>query len=404
MPESFLKKNEGLIEQRLFGHCLRGPVFIASSVLTGDIDRIRRAHEAGAGAVSTKMAVMSNPPDSRPDVILRGRGGGIVTPGDKRLVVDQARDLIAQIKGSTDLMVFANILAPANDPDAWKDLAVRMEEAGADALELDISCPNIPKEMVYDPKVPAGTCVAQFPDVSEMVTARVKDATRIPVLCKLTAQVTDIVEIGRACERGGADGLVAINGLRAAPPIDIFHEGRPRYVGIQRHNFGTLTGDPLFPLACRAVAELSRAVEVPVVGCGGVSTWRDVVEMMMWGAQAVQLCTAVLLGGFDVVHRVNQGLQNYLQQQGFSGIDEIVGLALAHLVPGDRVEHDLFDLSIDHDRCDLCGRCLAPGICRALQVQNGRIVVHNELCIDCGTCVQLCPRKAILTRMMRTQM
>lgn len=390
-----MKINRDRLHSQLLGLDLRSPCIVASSVLTGDMERIRLAERFGAGGISTKMAMPTTPPKSQPDIILRPKRSGIVSPGDKRLIIDDACSLVKQAKSETSMAVIANLLAPAEDLEAWQMMAVELRRAGADALELDISCPHIPKDVDYVPSIPIGTCVAQFPDATERVTRAVKSVVDIPVLCKLTAQVTDIAEIARACERGGADGIVAINGLRAAPPIDIWNGGRPKYSTMERHNLGTLTGTPLFSIACRVVAEIVRTVNLPVIGCGGVSTWQEAVEMMMWGASAVEMCTSIIVNGFEVVEKINAGIDNFMAEKGYSTTSDFVGAALDHVVPIDAVTFRKFDLSVDRSICNMCRLCLTPGICVAITASDDAIIIDNDRCLDCGTCVQVCPRHAI---------
>ncbi|MCL5959734.1 MAG: 4Fe-4S binding protein [Chloroflexi bacterium] len=374
---------------------LGSPCIVASSVLTGDMERLGLAQRFGAGAVSTKMALPFAPPVSKPNMIMRSRTGGIVCPGDKRLIVDDAVELVKRAKSETDLVVLSNLLAPADDLEAWQQLALALQEAGADALELDISCPNVPSSVRSAPSMPLGTCVAQSPEASERVTGAVKSVAKVPVLCKLTGQVTNIVEVARACQRGGADGVVAINGLRAAPPIDIWNGGRPKYTALEKHNLGTLTGAPIFPIACRMVAEIVRDVDIPVIGCGGVSTWQDVVEMMMWGAQAVELCTAICVNGFEVLERINRGIEKFMLEAGYHSTGEFIGAAQAYLAPADRLVYRQFQLSVDRDKCNLCKLCLAPGACVAITLTDGAIDLDNDKCVNCGLCVQICPKHAI---------
>ena len=388
-----MSDRDHLLHTQVIGLSFASPCIVASSALTGDITRIHLAAQFGAGGISTKMAMPVTPPISYPDVILRPRGGGIVSPGDKRLFIDDATALVRQAKRETNLVVIANLLAPADDLAAWQRLAVGLEQAGADALELDISCPNIPKDVHSQSRFPLGTCIAQFPDATEEVTRTVKSAVHIPVLCKLSPQVTDIVEIARACQRGGADAVVAINGIRAAPPIDIRNGGRPKYTMQDKHNLGTLTGAPLFPIACRMVAEIVRATDLPVIGCGGVSTWQDVVEMMMWGASAVEICTAILVRGFPIVEQMNQAVAAFMTEQGYSSTRDFIGAALNHVVPGPQVVYRKFNLSVNA-KCNLCRLCLAPGICTALSEVDSRIVWTSDLCLNCGTCIQVCQRHA----------
>jgi len=370
---------------------LRSPCILASSVLTGDLERIRRAAACGAAAVSTKMAMVGAGPRAIPDVILRQGSGGIISPGDRRLTVRQACDLVRAIKTETELVVFANLLAPADDEPAWQRAAEQLQDAGADAVELDLSCPNLPG-------VTSRRSVAQCPVASERITRAVKTAADVPVFCKLTAQVADIGEIARACEHGGADGIVAINGLAAVPDLDLHGGGRPRYRTLDTHCFGALTGSPLFPIACRAVADVTRSVGIPVVGCGGVSTWEDAVQMMMWGATAVPVCTAVLTQGFEVLRTMNRGMADYLAETGHDRIDRIVGTALRRVVPAEEVSHREFRPVIDRERCTLCLRCLRPGICLALSEDGGGIELDAAKCLSCGVCAQVCPHGAIAVR------
>ncbi len=386
-------RNDSRLRTPLIGLSLSSPCIVASSPLTGDMQRIRLAARFGAGGICTKMAMPVTPPTSYPDVVVRPRGGGIVSPGDKRLFIDEASTLVRQAKRETNLVVIANLLAPAEDLDAWQRLGVAQEQAGADALELDISCPNIAKDVHSQSRFPLGACVAQYPDATEQITRAVKSTVKIPVLCKLSPQVTDIVEIARACQRGGADGVVVFNGIRAAPPIDIQNGGRPKYTMQEKHNLGTLTGAPLFPIACRMVAEIVRAVDLPVIGCGGIAKWQDVVEMMMWGASAVEICTAILMQGFPIIEQINQGLATFMDEQGYQSPCDFVGAALNYVVKSNEVIYREFNLTIN-EKCNLCRLCLAPGICTALSEVDHRIVWDRDRCLNCGTCLQVCQRHA----------
>lgn len=385
-----MEDRNACLRLQLAGLTLSGPCIVASSVLTGDIRRIAKADEYGASAVSTKMAIVGERLQSHPDVILRPKGGGIVSPGDKRLSLDEACALVERVRHEKDLTIFANLLAPADDESAWQEGAARLAEAGAHAIELDISCPNVPG-------ITSRRSVAQSPEHSERITRAVTRFVEIPVFCKLTAQVVDIAEVAVACERAGADGIVAINGIGAAPEIDIHRGGKPRYLTSAVHSFGALTGAPLFPIACRAVADVARSVSIPVVGCGGVSTWDQAVQMMMWGASAVQLCTAILVHGFETIPAINRGMQNFMRERGYASPAEFVGAALQYVVPAEQIVHRRVRLSVNAEKCSLCRRCLRPGICLALSESAEGIALDDEQCLNCGVCIQLCPEKAIST-------
>ncbi len=141
-----------------------------------------------------------------------------------------------------------------------------------------------------------------------------------PVFAKITPNASDVVSIGSAAERAGADAIVAVNTVRAMK-IDI-HEKRP----ILGNKVGGLSGPPIFPIAVRCVYDLYNALSIPIIGVGGVSTWEDAVEMHLAGASAIQIGTA-LLSGLDIFRRVKQGVQDYLEKEGYSKVAEIVGEA-----------------------------------------------------------------------------
>jgi dihydroorotate dehydrogenase subfamily 1 len=383
-----------LLKTELAGLKLRSPCIIASSFLTGDIQRIKRADQAGVGGISTKMALLQVPYRFRADIVVHKKGLWIAAPGDKRISVGEACELIARAKRETGLVVMANMLGPAADLEWWQELARQLEGAGADALELDISCPNLSRELCGILGAPLGACIAQYPELTLAVTRAVREVVRVPLICKLTAMVGDIGQVARACYEGGADAITAINGLPGVPPVDIHGGGRPLYMALDRHNMGSICGPAIYPVACRAVAEIRRAVPIPVIGCGGISTWQEAVQMIMWGASALQICTAVILQGFRVIEQINEGLERFMVQEGYTSIEDFKGLALQHLSPPDQLQFKDVQISIDLDKCNLCGRCLNIGQCLAISMTGQTIAVDNSQCIMCGVCVQVCPKKA----------
>jgi dihydroorotate dehydrogenase (NAD+) catalytic subunit len=188
-------------------------------------------------------------------------------------------------------------------------------KAGVDALELNLSCPHVERtgaEIGHDPGLVA--------DVVEKVKAKVDR----PVFVKLTPNVADIVEVAKAAAESGADALTAINTVRAMA-IDL-ETTRP----LLANKVGGLSGPAIKPIAVRCVYEIYQEVDVPVIGCGGISTWRDAVEFMLAGASAVQIGTAVAFKGLEVFRSVTEGMEVYLKEKAFKSVKEIVGLAHRH--------------------------------------------------------------------------
>ena len=180
----------------------------------------------------------------------------------------------------------------------------------ADAFELNLSCPHAEKY---------GSELGRYPDLVESVTGAVKAAASVPVWVKLTPNTADILELGLAAQRGGADCVVAINTLKAMA-IDI-ETGFP----ILGNRFGGLSGPAIKPVAVRCVYELAGRLEIPVIGVGGVSSWEDAVEMIMAGASGVQVGTA-LLGGYGIFEEITTGLSRYLERKSLT-LEELCGLA-----------------------------------------------------------------------------
>jgi len=149
----------------------------------------------------------------------------------------------------------------------------------------------------------------------------VKGAVDLPVFVKLTPNVTDIAEVARAAERGGADAVTAVNTLKALA-IDV-ELRRP----VLANTTGGLSGPALKPVALRCVWEIAESVDLPIIGCGGISGWRDAVEYLLCGASVVEVGTAVMTRGFEVFREVADGIRRYLEENGFREVGEIVGLA-----------------------------------------------------------------------------
>ncbi|WP_297480794.1 tRNA-dihydrouridine synthase, partial [Thermococcus sp.] len=154
------------------------------------------------------------------------------------------------------------------------------------------------------------------------VVRAVKEATNKPVIAKLTPNIDDITKLGLAAEKAGADGVSAINTLKAIA-IDIYAR-KP----ILSNKVGGYSGPGAKPVALRAVYDLAKILDIPVIGIGGITTWQDAVEFLLAGASALQIGTAVSLRGWEVFREISEGIERYLEKEGFSSVKEIIGLAL----------------------------------------------------------------------------
>ena len=288
---------------------LRNPTMNAAGVLGISAPLLKRVYEGGAGAVVTKsLGGVQRMGHSNPTLVSVEGGAlnamGLPNPGAEYFV-----EMIRELKGD-GVPVVASFFG--GSIEEFREVANVLSEAGVDALEVNVSCPNVAEELGMLGADPLNT---------EKVTEAVKEVAKSPVIVKLSPNVTDICEIAKAAERGGADAITAVNTLKGlAVDADL---RRPILTNVT----GGLSGPALKPVALRCVWEIYEAVEVPIIGCGGISNWRDAVEYILSGATAVEIGTAAMDGGFDIYGEIAEGIRGYLAENGFKGVKEIVGLA-----------------------------------------------------------------------------
>ncbi len=288
---------------------LRSPTMNASGVLGMSAPLLKRVYDSGAGAVVTKSLGPAARPGHINPTVVEVEGGLLNAMGLPNPGVEGYLEELRELKGE-GVPVVASFFA--STVEEFQSDAKALAGAGADALELNLSCPNVGGE--------PGMCAADAISV-ERVTRSVKQAVKVPVFVKLSPNVTDIASIAVAAEKGGADAITAVNTLKAMAIDADFR--RP----ILSNVTGGLSGPAIKSVALRCVWEIAEVVKVPIIGCGGVSSWRDAVEYMLAGASAVEIGTAVMNHGFEVYGRVNDGVARYLRENGFGSVSEVVGLA-----------------------------------------------------------------------------
>jgi dihydropyrimidine dehydrogenase (NAD+) subunit PreA len=266
-----------------------------------------------------------------------------------------------------------------------------LKGAGVDLIECSFSCPQ--GNVGEDP----GKMLAQSEAATEKVAAWVKEAADdLPVLIKITPQVTDIVAIAKAIEKSGCDGITAANSIPALMGIDIDTLSPiPNVNGYS--TYSGLTGRAIKPITLRTVAEISRNLPKLVIsGNGGVSDWRDAVEILAVGASNVQICTAVMLYGFSIIEDLTSGLDQYLEAKNYKSVAELVGKALPGLVNHDDLPRVTVKSSVVKERCIGCGRCYVAcrdGGHRAMVWDSANRLpeVDMEKCVGCGLCLLVQP-------------
>lgn len=278
--------------------------------------------------------------------------------------------------------------------ESWGELAGNLQQAGADGIELNFNCPNLLSADIRT--AVQGANLGADPEACRIVVGEVKKAVDIPVIVKLSTESGVAVKVAKFCHEAGADIVNIHAGYRSAPGIDIYHGGRFLYPGSEKGSFGGCTGPWSRRFTHRFLSDIHAAVpEAGLMGGSGIGNWEHVVETVMFGAEAIQICTSVIEGGFGVVKDCIQGLEKFMDEQGYAAIKDMCGLALAYVVKPGEMEYKNISAEIDADRCNGCGLCTKIGHCTAIAKEGRTCVVNPDNCVGCGFCAGVCPRTCI---------
>jgi dihydropyrimidine dehydrogenase (NAD+) subunit PreA len=278
----------------------------------------------------------------------------------------------------------------------WEELSRLCEENGADAIELNFSCPNMMDDGL-------GSDIGQVPELVERFTAAARRGAKIPILAKLTPNVAVMSPAAEAARRGGADGIAAINTIKSIIGVNPHtYVSAPAVHGMSA--VGGYSGNAVKPIALRFIAELGKNPKLQglhVSAMGGIETWRDALEFIHLGAGSIQVTTAVMQYGYRIIEDLKAGLAYYLAEKGFVSVKEARGLALDSISDTtDVLERDTVVFPKFHrEKCIGCGRCViscADGGHQAIRLnEDRRPILDGKKCVGCHLCVLVCPQRAI---------
>jgi dihydroorotate dehydrogenase (NAD+) catalytic subunit len=296
------------------GLLFKAPTVLASGILGETAGSLIRVMDAGAGAVVTKSIGLEPRNGYRNPTIVEIDGGylnaiGLANPGKD----DYTPELIRAVRHGRETGVHVIASVYGAEPIEFSELAAWAEKSGASAVELNLSCPHAKG---------LGSVVGQDPEKVEKVTRAAKDAVDIPVLVKLTPNITDITIPGVAAEKGGADAIVAINTVRGMA-VDV-RARKP----ILSNKTGGISGGAIKPVGLSCIWSLKKKLNTPLVGVGGVSSGESAIEYLMVGASLVQVGTAVREHGPEVFGKINEEISELLDALGYGSPTEVVGVAL----------------------------------------------------------------------------
>ena len=375
------------------------PFWLASAPPTDKEYNVRRAFRAGWGGVVWKTLGLD------PHIVnVNGPRYGAVWGADRRLLGLNNIELITdrplgmnltEIKAIKrefpDRAVVVSLMVPCEE-GPWRTILPMVEETGADGVELNFGCPHGMSERGM------GSAVGQVPEYIEMVARWVKANTRMPVIVKLTPNITDIRFPARAALAGGADAVSLINTVSSITGVNLdTFSPEPSIDGKGSH--GGYCGPAVKPIALNMVAEIARdpeTSELPISGIGGITTWRDAAEFIALGSGNVQVCTAVMTYGFKIIDELVSGLELWMTEKGHSTISDFQGLAVPNVTDWQYLNLNYVTKArIDQELCIKCGRCYA--VCedtshQAIAIRPGRVFeVIDDECVACNMCVNVCP-------------
>ena len=377
------------------------PFWLASAPPTDKGYNVNRAFEAGWGGVVWKTLG-----EDPPVVNVNGPRYAVRHSNDRRVVGFNNIELITdrplgvnldemrQIKKDwPDRALIASVMLPMEEK-TWAKHVPMIEDTGADAFELNFGCPHGMSERGM------GAAVGQVPEYIQRVAEWCKKYASIPVIVKLTPNVTNILLPARAAKAANADGVSLINTVNSIMRVDYDTLSMyPATDGMGSH--GGYCGEGVKPIALHMIAEISRTADtadIPISGIGGITDWRDAVDHLALGAQNVQVCTAAMVYGFKIIDDLTDGLSNFLDEKGMKSVSELVGKAVPTVTDWQYLNLNHVDKAyIDQDLCISCGRCHI--VCEDVSHQaitntlNGErhFEVIDEECVGCNLCVSVCP-------------
>ena len=384
--------DEKLLESDICGIKIENPFLLSSSVVGSTYEMCARAFDEGWAGVAFKTLSLMDIHEASPRFsAIKGDTGSII--GFKNIeqlsdhTLEENLDIFRRLKENyPNKFLLASIMG--RDEEEWEYLSRKVTEAGADAIELNFSCPN----MVEDG---TGSDVGQSPRVVELFTKAARRGTNLPILSKLTPNVGIMSPAAEASVRGGADGIAAINTIKSLIEIE---------PGSGKVAVGGFSGNSVRPIAMRFISELSqnKALEGKHISAmGGIETWKDALAFILLGAKSIQITTAVMQYGYRIIDDLKKGLLIFMKERGVT-MDDIVGGMVKKVVDVEEVERDIVVYpKFLREKCIGCGRCVIScmdGGHQAISFAPDRKpLMDPKKCVGCHLCILVCPEEAIVS-------
>ena len=375
------------------------PFLLASAPPTANAEMLLRAFEQGWAGAVIKTLIAEPVHNVRNRFAAYKTGNRLVGFQNFELLSERAPEEwyedIKHLKRSfPHKRIVGSIMSDARSPEGWIDLALGLQDAGVDLLELNFSCPH------GYPEKGEGAAIGQSAEHTGRIVSWLAACTdlKIPIVPKLTAATADISRIGEAARAAGAHGLSAINTLPSFMGFDLQTlQPRPSIGGYS--TTGGYSGPGIKPVALRCIYELAKSPGLPIMAGGGISTGSDAAEFLLLGAPLVQICTAVMFEGYGIISRLSTELSDFMHRHQFEQPADFLGRGLKRIVAheelsrrNDAVAH------VDRERCTGCGKCVTAcgdAAYQAIAMHAGQAFIDTTRCSGCSLCTHVCPSGAL---------
>lgn len=388
--------NNSSLKTDICGIELENPFLLSSSVVSSNYEMIKRAFEMGWAGCSLKTISMIDMEEASPRYnAIKGNNTFTAFKNIEQLSeksVDENMEIITKLKHEfPNKFILASIMG-RNDNE-WAYIAKRCMDAGADALELNFSCPNMTAEET-------GSDIGQVPALVERYTKAVTSSVSIPVIAKLTPNVKTMSEAAEAALRGGALGIAAINTIKSITEDrileNITNKDDPKYISV-----GGLSGASVKPIALRFISELSHNEKLDnmhISAMGGIYNYKDALMFLSLGAKSLQITTAVMEYGYRIIDDLLEGLSLYLSKNNLQ-MKDLYKINNKYVVETKNLKRDFIIYpKINRSTCVSCGRCYIScrdGGHQALEFIDRKPKLNPNKCVGCHLCVLVCPTSSI---------
>ncbi len=376
------------------------PFCLSSSPVGNDYDMCKKAYDVGWGGIVFKTigpkSYVINEVSPRFDKLDKEAEPFVGFKNMEQIAEHSLEENLADLarlkKEYPDKVLIASIMG--NDDETWEDLARKVTEAGADMIEMNLSCPQMTSHAM-------GSDVGSNPELCKKYCQAVKRGSKLPMMAKMTPNITDMVEVAKACLEGGADGIAAINTIKSICNIDLDKKiGMPIVNG--KSSISGYSGKAVKPVALRFIQQMRTGIPgVEISGIGGCETWEDAAEFILVGAKTIQVTTGIMQYGYRIVEDMCNGLMHYMEEQHVDHLEDLVGLANKNIIPAEELDRDYIVYpEIDKEKCVGCGRCYIScydGAHQAMEwdEETRRPTCNHDKCVGCLLCGHVCPVGAI---------